>query len=44
MDSQEEITTALADVIIEAVRENRDLTRGENQECIKLLDKAMIIP
>ena len=44
MDSQEDITTALADVIIEAVRENRDLTLGENQECIKLLDKAMIIP
>ena len=44
MESQEDITNALADVIIEAVRENRDLTHGENQECIKLLDKAMIIP
>ena len=44
MYSQKEITNALADVIFEAVRENRDLTIGENQECIKLLEKAMIIP
>ena len=43
MDSME-ITNALADMIVEAVRENRDLTHLENQECIKLLEKAMIIP
>lgn len=44
MYSQKEITNALADVIVDAIRENRNLTRGENLECIKLLDKAMIIP
>ena len=44
MDSQKEITNALADVIVEAIRENRNLTHVENQECIKLLEKAMIIP
>ena len=44
MYSQKEITNALADVIVEAIRENRDLTHVENQECVKLLDKAMILP
>jgi hypothetical protein len=44
MYSQKEITNALADVIVEAIRENRDLTHVENKECVKLLEKAMIIP
>ncbi len=44
MYSQKEITNALADVIVDAIRENRDLTLAENHECIKLLEKAMIIP
>ena len=44
MYSQKEITNALADVIVEAIRENRDLTHVENKDCIKLLEKAMIIP
>jgi hypothetical protein len=43
MDPQKEITEALADVILEAIRENRTLTENENNHCIKLLDKAMII-
>ena len=44
MDSHGKITNALVDVIVEAIRENRDLTHVENQECVKLLEKAMIIP
>jgi len=44
MYSQKEITDALADIIVVAIRENRDLTQVENQGCIKLLEKAMIIP
>ena len=44
MDSHEDITGTLADVIFEAVKENRELTSQENQQCIKLLDKAMVIP
>ena len=43
MDPQKEITDALADVIFEAVKEDRNLTEKENNHCIKLLDKAMII-
>ncbi len=43
MGSQKEITNALADVIVGAIRENRNLTNVENQECVKLLEKAMII-
>ncbi len=43
MDPQKEITEALADVIFDAIRENRNLTKQENNHCIKLLDKAMII-
>ena len=43
MDPQKEITAALADVIFEAIREDRNLTKQENNHCIKLLDKAMII-
>jgi hypothetical protein len=42
MDPQKEITEALADVIFEAIRENRNLTKQENNHCIKLLDRAMI--
>ncbi len=41
MGTQKEITNALADVIVEAIRENRNLTHVENQECIKLLEKAI---
>ncbi len=44
MESHRKITNALADVIVEAIRENRNLTHVENQECVKLLDKAMILP
>ena len=44
MDSHEDITGTLADVIFGAVKENRELTQQENRQCIKLLDKAMIIP
>jgi len=44
MYSQKEITDALADIIVDAIRENRDLTQVENQDCIKLLEKAIIIP
>jgi len=44
MDSHKDITDTLANVIIEAVKENRELTQQENRQCIKLLDKAMIIP
>jgi hypothetical protein len=44
MDSHRTITSALADVIVEAIRENRDLTHVENQECVKLLEKALILP
>ncbi len=44
MYSQKEITNALADVIVDAIRENRDLTLAENHEFIKLLEEAMIIP
>ncbi len=43
MGTQKEITNALAEVIVQAIRENRDLTHVENQECVKLLEKAMII-
>ena len=43
MDPQKEIANALADVIFEAIREDRTLTEKENNHCIKLLDKAMII-
>jgi len=44
MDSHKDITGTLANVIIEAIKENRGLTQKENSQCIKLLDKAMIIP
>jgi len=44
MDSHKDITGTLANVIIEAIKENRELTQKENRQCIKLLDKAMIIP
>jgi len=44
MDSHKDITDTLANVIIEAVKENRKLTQQENRQCIKLLDQAMIIP
>ncbi len=44
MDSHKDITDTLANVIIEAVKANRELTQQENRQCIKLLDKAMIIP
>jgi hypothetical protein len=44
MYSQKEITSALANIIIEAIREDRNLTEKENGHCIELLDKAMIIP
>ena len=43
MDPQKEITNALADVIFEAIREDRTLSEDENNHCIELLDKAMII-
>ena len=44
MDSHKDITGTLANVIIEAIKENRGLTQKENRQCIKLLDQAMIIP
>ncbi|MEE9512139.1 MAG: hypothetical protein V3V83_02505 [Nitrosopumilaceae archaeon] len=44
MDSHKDITGTLANVIIEAIKENRGLTQKENRQCIKLLDEAMIIP
>ena len=43
MYHHKEITDALADVIFEAIRENRNLTEHENNHYIKLLDKAMTI-
>ena len=39
----EEITAKLADVIVGALQENRDLTSQENENCIRLLDQALVL-